>query len=516
MTLAYLGYGTEGIFSTMWMLEEEAVRPHLATVTLAPEQVLPHGVVILADLIHDELAAYIGNFCGSDFIWEVTETAPLVFSVPFPSAELLRECSHDFISCPINQFRISVHAAEAEPDPVPPLEKVWVLVYGFPRGGRSASWGGKFAHILKAISEPVGKLVTADLASFEDDGPARIKILSPSPSKIDGMSLIFYFDTKGRCLTFELESPVPEDRLRLAPVASMPCDEGKDGDGGPSGESSFCEEDGDVGVPLAPSDGRRSPGSTGGGSSEVATDSGIVFRGEKGPILEKISAICTKEKLEGALVESRACAARGEPSSLEPTDPGHRETRDGTAPSKVTMAGTSLSVPSSVRVLRGHPPTRLNPTEHRLEVRGSRSSWEVIIVYGPADHGRFADFLAELENKVERCTNTVVVADDFNLIRRYSLEASLMDIFKSEELFWKRRGVQNWLLKGDANTAYFQAIANGRRRKCVIPFLSDVDVLLESPEDISSISTPFIRSCSRLSRVDAPPYVRTSGRLLHR
>ncbi|KAE8774828.1 hypothetical protein D1007_52730 [Hordeum vulgare] len=39
--------------------------------------------------------------------------------------------------------------------------------------------------------------------------------------------------------------------------------------------------------------------------------------------------------------------------------------------------------------------------------------------------------------------------------RRYSLDAALMDIFKSEELFWQRRGGQNWLLKGDANTAYF-------------------------------------------------------------
>ena len=51
-------------------------------------------MVISADLIQAELAAYIGDFRGSDFTWEVTETAPLVFSVPFPSAELLRECSH--------------------------------------------------------------------------------------------------------------------------------------------------------------------------------------------------------------------------------------------------------------------------------------------------------------------------------------------------------------------------------------------------------------------------------------
>ncbi|XP_073359512.1 uncharacterized protein [Aegilops tauschii subsp. strangulata] len=183
-------------------------------------------------------------------------------------------------------------------------------------------------------------------------------------------------------------------------------------------------------------------------------------------------------------------------------------------------------------------------------------SWEVIFVYGPADHARSAGFLAEPKNKVERCTTPVVVAGDFNLIswasdksspnvdrvrmrlfndciadlalrheglganlgadlrarkgalldqikvlddlddgqglcpdgwlRRYALESSLMDIYKSEELFWQRRGGQNWLLKGDANTAYFQAIANGRRRKCAIPFLWDGDVLLESLEDIST------------------------------
>ncbi|KAI4990489.1 hypothetical protein ZWY2020_038852 [Hordeum vulgare] len=234
-TLAYLGYGTEGgsFYYVDAEIEEEAVRPHLATVTLAPEQVLLQGVVISADLIHAELAAYICDFCGSDFSWEVTEAAPLVFSVPFPSAELLRVCSHDFIRYPINQFLISIHAAAAEPDPVPPLEKVWVLVFDLPRGGGSASRGGKLTHILKAISEPVGKL--------------------------------------GRRLTFELESPVPADRLQPAPAASVPRDERQEGDGSLSGESSFCEEDnGDVGIPPAPSDGRRSPGSTGGDSSSQA------------------------------------------------------------------------------------------------------------------------------------------------------------------------------------------------------------------------------------------------------
>ncbi|KAI4992518.1 hypothetical protein ZWY2020_057404 [Hordeum vulgare] len=85
-------------------------------------------------------------------------------------------------------------------------------------------------------------------------------------------------------------------------------------------------------------------------SPEMATDSGIVFRGEKGAILEQISAICTKEKLEGSLAEARANAARGEPSSQETTDPGHRETKGGAAPLLVIVAGTSWLAPSPLRV----------------------------------------------------------------------------------------------------------------------------------------------------------------------
>ena len=52
-------------------------------------------------------------------------------------------------------------------------------------------------------------------------------------------------------------------------------------------------------------------------------------------------------------------------------------------------------------------------------------------------------------------------ADDW--LQQYALESSLMEIFKCEELFWQRRGGQKWPLEGDANTAYFQAIANGHR-----------------------------------------------------
>ncbi|KAE8817159.1 ABC transporter G family member 37 [Hordeum vulgare] len=92
--------------------------------------------------------------------------------------------------------------------------------------------------------------------------------------------------------------------------------------------------------------------------------------------------------------------------------------------------------------------------------------------------------LGQIKTLDDLADGTGLSPDDW--IRRYYLDAELMGIFSSDELFWQRRGGQNWLLKGDANTTYFQAIANGRRRKCVIPFLRDGDALLENPEDISS------------------------------
>jgi hypothetical protein len=51
-----------------------------------------------------------------------------------------------------------------------------------------------------------------------------------------------------------------------------------------------------------------------------------------------------------------------------------------------------------------------------LTHRHSNLQWEVIIVYGPADHRGSLAFFAELKAKVERTPIPVVVAVDFNLI----------------------------------------------------------------------------------------------------
>lgn len=69
---------------------------------------------------------------------------------------------------------------------------------------------------------------------------------------------------------------------------------------------------------------------------------------------------------------------------------------------------------------------------------------------------------------------------------RYTLETSLMEIYKGEETFWRQWSRKNWILQGDANTAYFHAIANGRRRKCSIPFLWEGTRLIEDPRAIPS------------------------------
>jgi hypothetical protein len=54
---------------------------------------------------------------------------------------------------------------------------------------------------------------------------------------------------------------------------------------------------------------------------------------------------------------------------------------------------------------------------------------------------------------------------------RYHLEDQVIMFDEMEGDYWKQRSRVNWLLKGDACTAYFHTIANDRHRKCWIPHL---------------------------------------------
>jgi len=67
---------------------------------------------------------------------------------------------------------------------------------------------------------------------------------------------------------------------------------------------------------------------------------------------------------------------------------------------------------------------------------------------------------------------------------RYGLEEALLGIHRQEEVYWKQHGTINWTLKGDSPTSYFFAIANGRRRRCIIDSLTIDGVSVSDPSVI--------------------------------
>ncbi|KAE8790790.1 hypothetical protein D1007_34778 [Hordeum vulgare] len=99
---------------------------------------------------------------------------------------MVNVCTRDVVKCPSNKFVISIMKAEAIVNPMVPLEHVWIYICDLTEGG-------KRDHILKAVSEPVGKLVIVDVDSLAWDGPVRIEVLCHSLAEIEDLSLVFYF-----------------------------------------------------------------------------------------------------------------------------------------------------------------------------------------------------------------------------------------------------------------------------------------------------------------------------------
>jgi hypothetical protein len=77
---------------------------------------------------------------------------------------------------------------------------------------------------------------------------------------------------------------------------------------------------------------------------------------------------------------------------------------------------------------------------------------------------------ANLLARIQELDRTVdgLGLDEEGWALRYHLEGKMMDILSAKEECWCQRGRQEWLLKGDANTKFFHAFANGRKRKCAI------------------------------------------------
>jgi mannosylglycoprotein endo-beta-mannosidase len=76
---------------------------------------------------------------------------------------------------------------------------------------------------------------------------------------------------------------------------------------------------------------------------------------------------------------------------------------------------------------------------------------------------------------------------------RYHLEEQLLHIYIMEEEHWRHRGRVRWALQGDANTAYFHAVANGRR-KCHISKLRTDNGTISEPKLIQEHVYEFYRN----------------------
>ncbi|KAE8802764.1 putative NOT transcription complex subunit VIP2 [Hordeum vulgare] len=95
---------------------------------------------------------------------------------------------------------------------------------------------------------------------------------------------------------------------------------------------------------------------------------------------------------------------------------------------------------------------------------------------------RKKSILGAIEALDLRADSVGISPDEWML--RYDLEDQLSTIYTNEEAYWRLRGTQKWVLQGDTNTAYFQAIANGRRRRNSIPLQWNGVTLLQSSTDI--------------------------------
>ena len=87
---------------------------------------------------------------------------------------------------------------------------------------------------------------------------------------------------------------------------------------------------------------------------------------------------------------------------------------------------------------------------------------------------------------------------------RYELEDQLSVIYTDEEAYWHQWGTQQWVLRGDFSIAYFQAIANGRRRRNSVHCLWDGDTILLRPTEIRAHVDGFYKALFPLPLGVAP------------
>jgi hypothetical protein len=71
--------------------------------------------------------------------------------------------------------------------------------------------------------------------------------------------------------------------------------------------------------------------------------------------------------------------------------------------------------------------------------------------------------LDKLDKLDKRAETTILSSQEVNL--KHVLNERLATLLREEELKWYQRAKVRDLLEGDANTKYFQLVANGKHRK---------------------------------------------------
>jgi hypothetical protein len=103
--------------------------------------------------------------------------------------------------------------------------------------------------------------------------------------------------------------------------------------------------------------------------------------------------------------------------------------------------------------------------------------------------------LAELDKAGEGDENKLQLWQERNQV-----EARLEMIYQKEEIYWQQRSVEQWVLEGDANMAFFHSCANGRRRKTNICTLEVEGGVLSTPREISKHIVIFYKNLLGFNR----------------
>ncbi|KAK1679993.1 hypothetical protein QYE76_040841 [Lolium multiflorum] len=110
---------------------------------------------------------------------------------------------------------------------------------------------------------------------------------------------------------------------------------------------------------------------------------------------------------------------------------------------------------------------------------------------GAASRREKSALLAQIEYLDARADSLGLEEEEW--AERYFLEDQLLHFVREKEEYWQQRGRTKWALQGDTNTAYFHAVANGRRRNCTISSIITPAGPSSDPNIIQQVIYDFYR-----------------------